>query len=200
MLIASPLWAASNTSSKLTFSTTALNFNGSSGNVSTQPITVAIVGSKPVTVTSISFSNSTFFATLPALPVTVSAGQSLTGQISARPQSSAQTGKLTIVSNVGTYTVSLSETAATPASPSSHKVNLSWHAPASSSDTVDSYQVDRAVAGSTAYSSVGTTTAGSTTFTDSSVSSGKSYTYEVRSVDENGNMSNPSNAVTLSIP
>jgi hypothetical protein len=199
MLIASPLWARSDRSSKLTFSATSLSFNGSSGNVSSQPLTITATGSKPITITSLTYSNSDFYSPAVNLPITLPSGQSLTDQISARPQSTAQTGTLTIVSSAGTYRISLSETAEASA-PTSHNVSLTWQAPASSSDAVDSYQVDRAVAGSTAYSTVGTTTAASTTFSDTSVSSGKSYTYEVRSVDQSGNTSNPSNVITLSVP
>ena len=208
MLIGSPVLAgcgaaaaiAGSNDTSLHLSTSALSFNGASGNVSSQPITMTATGSKSVTITSASFSNGTFSAPLPNIPITIPRGQSFTGQISAHPQSTDQTGKLTIVSNVGTYVVSLSETAQALAAPTSHEVSLTWQAPAGSSDAVDSYQVERAVAGSTSYSVVGTATGASTSFTDTSVSSGKSYTYEIRSVDANGNTSSPSNAVTLSIP
>jgi hypothetical protein len=199
ILIASPVWASSNSASKLTFSATALSFNGSSNNVSSQPITITVTGSQPVTVTSATFSNGNFFSTPVNLPITLPSGQRVTAQISARPQSTPQTGKLTIVSNVGTYSVSLSETP-TAQAPTSYQVNLTWKAPASSSDPVDSYQVNRAVAGSTAYSTVGTTTAGSTTFADTSVKAGTTYQYEVRSVDDQGGTSGPSNPITLAIP
>ena len=199
ILVASPVWASSNSASKLTFSATALSFNGSSNNVSSQPLTVGVTGSQPVTITSITSSNGNFFSVPVNLPITLPGGQSFTGQISARPQSTPQTGKLTIVSNVGTYTVSLSETP-TAQAPTSYQVNLTWKAPASSSDPVDSYQVNRAVAGSTAYSTVGTTTAGSTKFADTSVKAGTTYQYEVRSVDDQGETSGPSNPITLAIP
>jgi hypothetical protein len=200
ILIAAPAWAGQNTSSpSLKLSTTALSFNGSSGNVSSQPLTVTVTGSQPVTITSATFSNGNFFSTPINPPVMLPSGQSFTGQISAHPESTAQTGKLTIVSNVGTYTVSLAETATAPAQ-TSHQVNLTWDAPPSSSDPVDSYQVNRAVAGSTAYSTVGTTTAGSTSFADTSVKAGTTYQYEVRSVDDQGDTSGPSNTLTLAIP
>lgn len=199
ILIASPVWASSNSASKLTFSAAALSFNGSSNNVTSQPLTVTVTGSQPVTVTSVTSSNGNFFSIPVSLPLTLPGGQSFTGPISARPQSTPQTGKLTFVTNVGTYTISLSETAAAQ-KPTSYQVNLSWKAPASSSDPVDSYQVNRAVAGSTAFSTVGTTTAGSTTFADTSVKAGTTYQYEVRSVDDQGETSAPTNPLTLAIP
>jgi Fibronectin type III domain len=199
ILIATPTWARQNARSSLSLSTTALSFNGSSGNVSSQPLTVTVTGPSPVTVTSVSISNGTFFAPAVSLPVTLTSGQSITGQISARPQSTAQTGTVTIGSNVGTYTVSLSETATAKPS-TSYSVDLAWNAPSKSTDPVDSYQVNRAVSGSTQYSTVGTTPAASTTFTDTSVAAGQTYVYEVRSVDESGNASTPSNTITLAIP
>jgi hypothetical protein len=199
ILIAVPAWARPPARSSLKLSTTAISFNGTSGNVSSQPLTITVTGSQPVTITSTTYSNGSFFSTPVNMPVTLPSGQSITGQISAHPESTAQTGKLTIVSNVGTFTVALSETA-TAQQPTAHSASLAWNAPASSSDPVDSYQVNRAVAGSTAYSTVGTTTAGSTTFDDTSVKAGTTYQYEVRSVDESGNQSGPSNTLTLAIP
>jgi hypothetical protein len=201
MLIAAPVWAGQHkaSSSSIALSTTALSFNGSSGNVSSQPLTITVTSPRSVTITSVSFSNSAFFGAPGSLPVTLSSGQSVTGQVSAHPESTAQTGMLTINSTGGTFTVSLKETATTPP-PASHSVSLTWNAPASSSDPVDSYQVNRAASGSTQYSVVGTTTASSTGFTDTTVTAGQTYIYEVRSLDQSGNSSTPSNAVTLAIP
>ena len=197
MLIATPFWARSQSHPSIKLSTTALSFNGSSGNVSSQPLTITATG--PITITGVSFSNNTFFAQSVPLPLTLYSGQRITGQISARPQSAAQAGKLTLTTSGGTFTVSLSETAtAKPAA--THSASLTWTAPSKSSVPVDSYQVNRAVAGSTQYSTVGTTAAASTAFTDTSVSSGQTYVYAVRSVDQSGNTSSPSNTVTLAIP
>lgn len=198
ILIATPVWAQQRAGS-ISLSTTALSFNGSSGNVSSQPLTVTVTGSSPVTITSISFSNGTFFAPSVPLPVTLSSGQRLTGQVSAHPKSTAQTGKLTIGSTGGTFTVALSETAIVKAA-ATHSAKLTWIAPSKSTDPIDSYQVSRAVSGSTQYATVGTTGATSTAFTDTSVTAGQTYLYQVRSVDESGNSSNPSNTVTLAIP
>lgn len=198
MLIAAPVWARSYGSSSISLSTTALSFNGSSGNVSSQPLTITSTGQKSVTIQSLSFSNSDFSDSI-SLPVTLSKGQSLTIQVSALPASTAEQGTLTINSTAGKATVSLAETATTQ-QPTSHSVSLTWQAPASSSDPVDSYQVNRAASGSTQYSVVGTTTAASTAFTDTSVTAGQTYVYEVRSVDQSGNASSPSNTITFAIP
>jgi hypothetical protein len=199
ILIATPFSARAQTTSGIRLSSTALSFNGSTGNVSSQPLTITVTSPRPVTIRSLSLSNSTFSIPQVPLPITLSSGQSITGQVSARPQSTAQTGKLTLGSDAGTFTVSLSETAIAKAA-AAHSVSLTWNAPSTNSAAVDSYQVERAVSGSTQYAVVGTTAAASTAFTDSSVASGKSYVYEVRSVDDTGNASKPSNAVTLAIP
>ena len=200
ILIASPVWLPSQAqTSSIKLSTTALSFNGSSGNVSSQPLTLTVTGTQPVTIRSLTFSNTAFSGPSGTLPATVPSGKSITGQITAHPKTTAQTGKLTISTSAGTYTVSLSETAIAT-QPAAHSVSLTWKAPSSTTDPVDSYQVNRAASGSTQYSVVGTTAAGSTAFTDSSVTSGQTYVYEVLSVDASGNVSSPSNTVTLAIP
>lgn len=200
MFIATPIWARQHHGgSSITASTSALSFNGSSGNVSSQPLTITSTGQQSVTIQRLSFSNGTFYGSSAALPVTLSPGQRLIVTVVAKPQGTAQTGTLTIDSTANDPTVSLSETASTPP-PASHSVSLTWNAPSSSSDPVDSYQVDRAPSGSTAYAAVGTTAAASTAFTDSSVTAGQTYVYEVRAVDQSGNMSKPSNTMTLTIP
>ena len=203
ILIVSPVWSHSQAqTSSIKLSTAALSFNGSSGNVSSQPLTLTVTGTQPVTIRSLTFSNTAFSGPSGTLPATVPTGRSITGQITAHPKTTAQTGKLTISTSAGTYTVSLSETAivTNPASPASHSASLTWEAPSISADPVDSYQVYRAASGSTQYSVVGTTAAASTAFTDTSVASGQTYVYEVCSVDQSGRTSKPSNTITLTIP
>lgn len=194
-LVASPVWASAQS---MSLSTTALSFNGSSGNVSSQPLTLTVSGTKPVTITSVSFSNSVFSGPPMSLPATLPSGQSYTAQVSAKPESTAQTGKLTIGSSAGTFTVSLTETA-TQAATSTHKVALAWQKPATGYNVV-AYDVDRAPAGGASFTQIGSTGGGTRNWTDSSVQSGKSYVYRVRSVGDEGDTSSPSNTVTLTIP
>jgi hypothetical protein len=199
ILIASPVWARQHAPSTISVSTTALSFNGSSGNASSQPLTITATGQRSVTIQNLSFSNGTFSNSSVALPATLSRGQSLTVKVIAQPKSTAQAGTLTIDSTANDPKVSLTETA-TSKPATAHSVSLTWRAPSSSTDPVDSYQVDRAASGTTQYSTVGTTAASSTAFTDNSVTTGKTYVYEVRSVDQSGNASNPSNTITMTIP
>ena len=94
--------------------------------------------------------------------------------------------------------MSLRETA-TAQQPTAHSVSLTWKPPAGS-DAVDSYQVERAAAGSTQSSVVGSTSGASTTYSDESVQSGQTSHYEVRAVDDQGNSGAPSNTISLAIP
>jgi hypothetical protein len=200
MFIATPVWARlHHGGSSISVSATALSFNGSTGNVTTQPLTITAAGWNSVTIQGIAISNGVFTDTISTMPMTLSPGQSVTVKVSAKPQSTAQTGTLTINSTANDPTVSLSETATTPP-PTSHSASLTWSAPSTSTDPVDSYKVQRAASGSTQYSVIGTTAAASTAFTDSSVTAGQTYVYEVVSVDASGNASTPSNTVTLTIP
>ncbi len=195
-LVASPLWASAQNSMSL--STTALNFNGSSGNVSSQPLTITVRGSRPVTIRSVSFSNGVFSGPPMSLPATLSGGQSYTAQVSAQPANTAQTGTLTIGSSAGTFTVSLTETAdQQPAS--NHKVALAWQKPGTGYN-VASYDVDRAPAGGTSFTQIGSTGGGTLNWTDASVQSGQTYVYRVRSIGDEGDTSGPSNTVTMTIP
>jgi hypothetical protein len=179
-------------------STTALSFNGSSGAVSKQPITITSTGQRSLVLQSLSFSNSAFSSSSVSLPVTLSKGQSLTFQVVAQPATTASTGSLTFATNASRQsTVSLTETASQ--AQAAHRASLSWNKP-TAGDNVVAYDVDRTVAGGTSYSQVGSTPGAQRTWTDTSVQSGKSYVYRVRSVDAAGTTSSPSGTVTLSIP
>ena len=197
IILASPVWASASSSSGISISTAALSFNGSSGNVTSQPISITVTGSQPVTVTSVTFSNGNFFSTPVNLPVTLPSGQSITGQISARPQSTPQTGVLTIVTSAGTSTVNLTETAAP--STTAHSVSLNWGPPSTGIPT-GSYDVDRAESGSTNFSHIGSTPASVTDWTDNSPQAGQTYQYRVRALNHDGDTGPPSNVITLKIP
>jgi hypothetical protein len=181
----------------MSLSTKALSFNGSSGNVSSQPLTITVSGSQPVTIQSVTFSNGTFSAPAMTLPATLPSGKSYTAQVSAKPEGSAQTGTLTIGSSAGTFTVSLTETAAQATA--AHQVALTWQKPTTGYNVV-AYDVDRAPAGGTSFTQVGSTGGGTRNWTDTSVQAGQSYVYRIRSVGDEGDTSTPSNTVTLNVP
>jgi fibronectin type 3 domain-containing protein len=91
-------------------------------------------------------------------------------------------------------TISLTGTGVT------HQVNLSWVAPASSTDPVVGYNVYRAAGGTSSYQMLNSAVNAVTTYTDMAVQSGATYDYYVTSVDSAGNQSVPSNVTTVTIP
>jgi fibronectin type 3 domain-containing protein len=78
-------------------------------------------------------------------------------------------------------------------------VELTWDAPASSSDPVAGYNIYRAVSGGS-FQLLNTSVNAPTAYTDSTVGGGIAYTYQVTSVDAEGNQSAPSNTYNVTIP
>jgi hypothetical protein len=193
MLIASHVWAATQSIAPLSLSTSALTFNGSSGDVSRQPVTITATGSKPLVINALTFSNGTFSDSVP-LPITLSPGQSYTFQISARPTTNTTTGTLTVVTNQGTSQIALAETGTT----GYHDVILTWHAP-NSSTAVAHYAIDRMRAG-TSFHEVTEVPNTTLTWTDTQAKGGLTYLYRVRALSSEGDTSSPSNVITLPIP
>ncbi|HEX6494396.1 MAG TPA: fibronectin type III domain-containing protein [Acidobacteriaceae bacterium] len=165
--------------------------------MSSQPLTIKASGSQAVTVSALSFSNNAFSNSWVTLPVTLSPGQSLTVKVSAQPETSAMRGVLTIGSSAGNFAVGLTETAATATT--AHSVSLKWAAPSTGIPT-GSYDVDRAVSGSTHFSHIGSTPASVTNWTDYSPQGGQTYQYRVRALDHDGDTGPPSSVITLKIP
>jgi fibronectin type 3 domain-containing protein len=125
--------------------------------------------------------------------------QTLTLQLQFDPTTTGSlTGQLTINSNSTTGSsavVSLSGTGTAVA----HEVDLSWDAPASSPDPVAGYNIYRWTGGGSLVlinSSPDTTVV----YVDSTVVSGTTYNYEVKSVDASGVESVASNEVTVTVP
>ena len=197
IILASPVWASASSSSGITISTAALSFNGSTGNVTSQPLTIKSNSSEAVTITALSFSNNAFSNSWVSLPVTLSPGQSLAVKVSAQPETAVMQGMLTIVTSAGSSTVRLTETAAP--STTAHSVSLEWGPPSTGMPT-GFYDVDRAESGSTHFSHIGSTPASVTGWTDSSPQAGQTYQYRVRALNHDGDTGPPSNVITLKIP
>jgi fibronectin type 3 domain-containing protein len=79
------------------------------------------------------------------------------------------------------------------------EVQLNWDAPNASSDPIAGYHVYRTTGSSSNYSMLSTLDT-QTTYTDTTVQSGATYDYIVKSVDTNGVESGPSNPVSVTIP
>jgi fibronectin type 3 domain-containing protein len=111
----------------------------------------------------------------------------------------AATGQLTVKSTSSsnpTVVVNLSGTGTTV----QHQVSLAWSPPSNSTPPVVGYRVYRATGSSTSYALLNSTLDASVSYVDSSVQSGLSYTYNVRSVDGSGVESVPSSKATATVP
>lgn len=186
-------------SSQLSLSTTTLSFGSIPVNsTASQTLTLTSSGTSAVTVSSASVQGAGFSLSGGILPVTLNPNQSTTLQIQFSPTTAGSaTGTLAISSNsaAGTSSVSLAGTGTT----ASHEVDLTWNAPTSSPTTVVGYNVYRAI-GSGAPQLINSAIVTQTSFADKSVSSGSTYNYSVKSVDQNNVESVPSNVISLSIP
>ena len=186
--------------SQLTLGATSLSFGSVSVNSSaTRSLTLTSTGTTPVTVNSAAITGAGFSIIGGSFPVTLNPTQVLTLQLQFEPTTAgALTGQITISSNStsgSTAVVALSGTGTAVV----HEVDLSWDAPTSSPNPVAGYNIYRSTEGGAAQlinSSVDT----QASYVDSAVVSGTTYGYIVKSVDNNGVESVPSNQITVKIP
>ena len=185
---------------QLSVSASTLSFGSIAVNSSTTAsVTLTSSGTSPLTVNSAAVSGTGFSLAAGTFPTTLNPNSSMTLQVQFKPTASgAATGQLTIGSNstTGSSTVvSLSGTGAA-ANP---QLNLSWIAPSNSTDPVAGYNIYRAL-GSGAFQLVNSGIDTKTTYVDSSVSSGNTYNYLVKSVDQSGVESTGSNEISVAVP
>ncbi len=81
-----------------------------------------------------------------------------------------------------------------------YEVNLTWQAPANSTDPVAGYNAYRALSGSANYQQINTSEIVSTAYADTNAQSDQTYDYFVESVDASGVTSEPSNMASVSVP
>jgi len=77
---------------------------------------------------------------------------------------------------------------------------LSWVAPSTTTDPAVGYNIYRSPGGASAYALVNPTHDSQTSYADTTVQSGASYDYIVKSVDAAGVESAPSNMTSVTIP
>jgi hypothetical protein len=134
-----------------------------------------------------------------SFPVTLTPTQTLTVTVQFEPTAAgAVTGQVAISSNSttgGTADVALSGTGTAVA----HSVDLSWTAPSNSPVPVAGYNIYRAISGGS-LALVNSSPDSSITYVDSTVVSGTTYNYVVKSVDSSGVESVASNEITAAIP
>ena len=184
--------------STLSIDATSLSFGNVTVNVpSTQPITLTSMGTSSVTISAEAITGAGFTTPGATFPITLNPGQSATVNVQFDPTATGTaTGQLTFTSDSspnGTVVVSLSGTGVT------HEVDLSWNAPATSTDPVSGYNVYRSPSGSGAYQLISSTGITQTTYMDLAIQSGMSYDYIVKSFDASGVESDPSNSTSVTI-
>ena len=180
----------------LSLNSTSIGFGSVEVNTAAeQSLTLTSTGTAAATLTSAGVSGTGFSVTGATFPVTLNPGQAMTVEVGFDPASDATfSGQLSFGSNASTPTVTLSGVGTAPL------VGLSWTAPSSPSDPIVGYNVYRALSGTTSFQRLNASTDAQTAYTDSSVQSGTSYDYMVKSVDSGGNESAPSNTTTVAIP
>jgi len=187
-------------SSQLTVSSTSLNFGSIAVNTATTlSVTLKSTGTTAVTVNSASIAGNGFSTVGGSFPITLNPSGTATIQVQFKPTAGgAATGTLTISSNAssgGTLAVSLNGTGTTTA----HDVNLTWTAPSSTPDPVKGYNIYRSTGSGTMTLMNGSVNT-STGYVDSTVASGTSYNYVVKSVDSKGVESVGSNQIQVAVP
>ncbi len=183
----------------LSIDTASIAFGSVDVNVpATQSLTLTSTGSAPVTVVSATLTGADFSMPGATFPVTIDPGQFVELNIEFEKTSAgASTGQLVITSNayVGAMkTISLSGTGI------QHQVELNWFAPANLDIPVVGYNIYRALGGSADFERINPSPTTETTFTDATVNGKRIYDYFVRSMDETGMESFPSNLISLTIP
>jgi hypothetical protein len=179
---------------QLTISPAALNFgNVTVGTKTTQPSTMSVSGGS-VTVSSANSGNAQFSIAGIALPMTISAGQSVIFDVVFAPSNSGTSSSaLTFTSTPpSSQGVSATGTGVMP----QHSVNLSWNA---SSSSVAGYNVYRGIAPGT-YSKVNPTLDANTAYTDNTVVAGTTYYYAATAVNSSGAESAYSAPVHIVVP
>jgi len=165
----------------------------------TQSVTLTSTGGAPVTVNSAAVTGTGFSVSGATFPLTLNPNQTATLSVGFDPNcAGAASGSLTITSNSSTGSsevVALSGTGVT----GSYEVDLTWNAPAASTDSVVGYNVYRAPSGSSAYIQLNSSVITETSYIDVTASSGRTYSYIIESIDGTGVASVPSNVASVSV-
>jgi hypothetical protein len=185
---------------QLTVSTASLGFGSVTVNSATiQTVTLTSTGTSAVTINAATITGAGFTTVGGSFPLTLNPAQTATLQIQFDPTTAgAATGQLTISSNSasgGTTLVALSGTGTSTA----HYVDLSWSAPASSTDPVAGYNIYRSISGGT-MQMINASPVTQNVYVDNAVVSGSTYNYYAKSVDASGVESTASNQIAVTIP
>lgn len=163
----------------------------------TQTIKVANTGTVAVAITQDTVAGSGFSVGI-TTPINLNPAQSVNVPVVFNPGAAgAVNGSLVLMSN-GTTVLSI-PLAGTGVAPLAHSVDIAWDA--STSATLQGYNVYRSTVSGGPYSKISPTVATSTLlFTDTTPVSGKQYFYVVTAVDTSGVESAASTQVAVTIP
>ncbi len=193
--------ASSSTSAGGTISVnaTSLSFGSVALNQpATQALTVTNSGASAATLSTATVTGAGFSLAGAKFPLTLNSGQNATLNVQFDPTTAgAASGELTVIGTSSTSALaqlSLSGTGVT------HKVDLNWDAPASSSDPVAGYNIYRSTGSNNSFQRLNSSVHQETTYQDDSVHAGATYEYYVKSVDGAGVESTPSSTTTVSLP
>jgi Abnormal spindle-like microcephaly-assoc'd, ASPM-SPD-2-Hydin len=179
---------------QLSVAPSTLSFgNVSVGTSTTQPSTMTATGGS-VTVSSASSSNSQFSISGISLPVTISAGQTVSFDVVFAPTTSgADSATLTFASNATSQSgESLSGTGVQQ----QYSVNLSWNP---STSSIAGYNVYRGTTPGS-YSRINPSLEANSSYTDNTVASGMTYYYAATAVNSSGQESAYSKPLEVVIP
>jgi len=168
--------------------------------IATQTIILSSTGTAAVTVSAATITGAGFSLPGMSLPLHLNPGQKATLNVEFDPTvGGAATGQLEISSDSAANSnavIGLSGTGVTV----SHEVKLGWDAPANSPVAIIGYHIYRSTGGSSTYQLLNPVVETLTSYTDSAVQSGTVYSYMVKSVDDAGAESAPSNETKVTIP
>jgi len=166
----------------------------------TQSLELASTGSATVSISAVIVTGGGFSIPGISFPLILNPNQNVTLNVEFDPTSAGPAnGTLTIVSTSLTTpftTISLSGTGVVGA----YEVELSWIAPAISTDPVVGYNIYRSPDGASTYQQMNTSPVTQPAYVDTAVQYGLTYDYIVESVDAAGVESNPSNVAIIPVP
>ena len=176
------------------FGTVALNSSA------TQILVFTSTGTASVTVNSAVVTGTGFTLSSLKYPLVLTPGQTANLGVQFDPITAGKvTGSITVTSTSGNGTTSLISLSGTGMT-TSYVVQLNWDAPVSSEDPVAGYNLYRSTSGVNAYQLLSSVASTVTAYADNTAQRGKSYDYEVKSVDSEGVESDPAGPITVTIP
>jgi Abnormal spindle-like microcephaly-assoc'd, ASPM-SPD-2-Hydin len=185
---------------QLTLSAGNLNFGTVTVNTAmTQSLTLTSTGTSAVIVNTAAVTGAGFSILGGSFPVNLNPSQSVTLQVQFSPTTvGTASGQITVTSTSrsgSTSLVTLNGSGIAVA----HEVDLSWNAPADSSDPVVGYNIYRST-NSGSFALINSALDTAVVYVDNAVVSGSTYSYFVKSVDGSGIESVESNQITVTIP